>query len=343
MNRHIVPSLVCAAALCGATLLSGCRGAGVTPASAPPLGSLAPASGEGALRSSILVASFSGHEVLGYAPTAKGNVAPSLVIGGTKTGLGTPDNIALDASDNMYTSVDGKIVAVFAAGAHGDARPIRRISGKNTGLSFPTGVAVDSQGYLYVADCGQGNVKVFAPKAHGNVAPIRVIGVSGGCTISEAVDSNDDLYVTTSDQAGHDAISEFSPQSQGNNRVKQIEESEIKGGVGIRSIAIDSHGNIYAGNLLAKDIRVFAPSASGTSKPIRTISGSQTHLGAPTGLSLDASDKLYVTICHYCSEGSGTDSVLVFAAGVKGNVKPQAVIVGSKTKLEAPTDLVFRR
>lgn len=341
MNRHIVrTAILCAVS--GAMLLPGCRGGGAASAT-PPLGSPASAAGEGALPSSILVASFSGHEVLGYAPTAKGNVAPSLVIGGTKTGLGTPDNIALDSSDNIYTSVNGKMVAVFAAGAHGDARPIRRISGKNTGLSFPIGVAVDSQGYLYVADCGQGNVKVFAPGAHGNVAPIRAFGVSGGCTISEAVDSNDDLYVTTSDQAGHDAISEFSPEAQGNNLIKLIQESEIKGGVGIRSVAIDSHGNIYAGNLLAKDIRVFAPSASGPAKPIRTISGSQTHLGAATGLSLDASDKLYVTICQHCSEGSGTDSVLVFAAGAKGNVKPQAVIVGSKTKLASPTDLVFRR
>ncbi len=341
MNRHIVRTAI-ALAVSGAMLLAGCRSGGFA-SPTPPLGSPASMSREGALPSAILVANFSGHEILGYAPAAKGNVAPSRVIGGAKTGLGTPDNIALDSSDNIYTSVDGKIVAVFAAGAHGDARPIRRISGKNTGLSFPIGVAVDSKGYLYVADCGYGDVKVFAPGAHGNATPVRVIGLSGGCTISEAVDSSDDLYVTTSDQAGHDAIWEFSPESAGNNLIKQIEESEIKGGVGIRSIAIDSHGNIYAGNLLAKDIRVFAPSASGPSKPIRTIAGSQTHLGAPTGLSLDASDKLYVTICHYCSEGSGTDSVLVFAAGVKGNVKPEAVIVGSKTKLKAPTDLVFRR
>jgi hypothetical protein len=121
-----------------------------------------------------------------------------------------------------------------------------------------------------------------------------------------------------------------------------IYEPEGKRGDSIRPVAIDSHGNIYAGNLLAKNIQVFAPSASGNSKPIRTIAGSKTHLGAPTGLSLDSSDNLYVTICQHCSHGSGTDSVLTFAAGANGNVKPEAVVTGTKTKLDAPTDLVVR-
>jgi sugar lactone lactonase YvrE len=101
-------------------------------------------------------------------------------IKGKKTGLGTPDNIALDSSDNIYTSINGKTIGVFAANAHGDARRIRQIGGSNTQLSFPIGVAVDSNGYLYVADCGDGNVKVFAPGAHGNVAPVHVIGLTSG-------------------------------------------------------------------------------------------------------------------------------------------------------------------
>jgi hypothetical protein len=286
----------------------------------------------------IFVADFSGNAVLGYPLTAKGNQSPSIAIDGNKTGLGHADNVALDSMKRIFVSINDKTIGVFAASANGNVPRIRKIAGKNTGLSFPIGVAVDSKGYVYVADCGYGDVKVFAPGAHGNVAPVRIIGLTTGCTIEEAIDSSDNLYVTS----GDNFISEFSAYSQGNNLVKQITEAEKSGGIGIRSVAIDSHGNIYAGNLLAKDIRVFSSSASGPATPIRTIAGSHTHLGAATGLALDSKDKLYVTICRYCHQGSGTDSVLVFAAGAKGNATPQSVIVGSKTKLNAPTDLVVR-
>ncbi len=326
--------------LTSVVVLSGCGGNSVGP-SARSQGLTTPqqmTAHQNTLPPSILVAAFSGHAVLSYPLSSNGNQAPSSVIKGKKTGLGTPDNIALDSSDNIYTSINGATIGVFAAAAHGNASPIRQIAGSNTQLSFPIGVAVDSNGYLYVADCGDGNVKVFAPGAGGDVAPVRVIGLSSGCTIAEAVDANDDLYVTS----GDNQISEFSPESQGNNLIKVIYEPQPKSGDSIRPVAIDSRGNIYAGNLLAKNIQVFAPSASGNSKPIRTIAGSKTYLGAPTGLALDSSDNLYVTICQHCSHGSGTDSVLIFAAGAHGNVKPQAVVTGTNTQLDAPTDLVVR-
>jgi 6-phosphogluconolactonase (cycloisomerase 2 family) len=291
-----------------------------------------------ALAPMILVADFSGDAVLGFPIAAKGNPKPSVDIAGSKTGLGHADNIALDASKRIFVSIDDKTIGVYAATANGNVPRVRRIAGSKTGLSFPIGVTVDSKGYVYVADCGYGDVKVFKPGANGNVAPVRVIGLTTGCTIEEAVDSNDDLYVTS----GDNIITEFSSFGQGNNLIKQITEAEKSPGVGIRSVAIDSHGNIYAGNLLAKDIRVFAASASGPANPIRTIGGSRAHLGAPTGLALDTKDKLYVTVCRYCHQGSGSDSVLVFAAGAKGNVTPLAVIAGKNTKLNAPTDLTIR-
>ncbi|HVR46958.1 MAG TPA: hypothetical protein VMT95_10060 [Candidatus Binatia bacterium] len=63
---------------------------------------------------------------------------------------------------------------------------------------------------------------------------------------------------------------------------------------------------------------------------------------ALTGLTLDDAGALYVAVCRYCYHGSGTDSVLVFPPKAKGNVEPKAVIVGSKTELNAPTDLTVR-
>lgn len=158
----------------------------------------------------------------------------------------------MDASDNIYTSIDGKTIGVYVADARGNVRPIRQISGSNTQLKFPIGVAVDSNGYLYVADCSYGDVKVFKPGARGNVSPVRAIGLISGCVISLAVDSSDDLYATS----GDNQISEFSSYAAGNGLITVIYESEAKKGDSIRSIALDSHSNICGGNLLAKDIRV---------------------------------------------------------------------------------------
>jgi sugar lactone lactonase YvrE len=103
------------------------------------------------------------------------------------------------------------------------ARTNGRIAGQNTQLSFPIGVAVDSNGYLYVADCGNGNVKVYAPGADRNTFPIRVIPLSSGCTIGLAIDANDRLYVTSSDQT-HNLISEYSSEPSGNTLLRTIDE-----------------------------------------------------------------------------------------------------------------------
>jgi DNA-binding beta-propeller fold protein YncE len=292
-----------------------------------------------ALQLAIVVGNFSGSDILEFALDASGDQAPMTVIRGKKTKIVHADNVALDKSDHIYATINGSEVAIYAAGAHGNDPPIGHIGGSNTTIIFPIGVAVDSNGYLYVADCGTGDIDVFEPNARGNIAPLRQLSL-GTCVIELALDKTDHLYAAS----GDNTITEYAPAPQGNPVLRTINEKEASGGIGIRSIAVDSHGYIYAGNLLAKDIRVYNRSASGGAKPARTISGLKTHLGAPTGLALDKpNDNLYVTICQHCSEGSGKDSIVVFAPGANGNAKPTAVIIGTKTLLDAPTDLTIRQ
>ena len=332
ISSRLAAALLLAAAGCG-----GRAGTAALPAAVSvslPLAHVA-----AGLPPAIIVGNYSGSNVLKFALTAKGNQAPTSVIAGKRTGIQHADNVALDTGWRVYASQNSGKVSVFASDAHGDAKPMRVISGANTLLSFPIGVAVDSSGYLYVADCGTGNVKVFAPGAGGNVAPIRVVGLSSGCTIEVAVDKNDQLYVTS----GDNLISVFSSEATGNVLLRTITEAEQKGGIGIRSLAVDARGYVYVGNLLAKDIRVFSPSAQGNAKPARKIAGSNTHLGAATGLALDKANDLYATICKHCSEGSGSDSIVVFSPGAKGDVKPSRVIAGPHTLLSSPTDLVIRQ
>ncbi|WP_262848712.1 fibronectin type III domain-containing protein [Mumia quercus] len=51
----------------------------------------------------------------------------------------------------------------------------RRIAGARTGLQQPTDVALDAAGRVYVSDYTGHDVKVFAPGAYGDVAPIAVL------------------------------------------------------------------------------------------------------------------------------------------------------------------------
>ena len=315
----------------------GCGGA--TPQSAVWFGTQSAALAPHTLEPAIVVGNFSGSNILKFALDAKGNAAPNAVISGDRTGIDHADNVALDTSFRTYASLNSTKIGIFASDAHGNAKPIRVISGPNAQLKSPIGVAVDSNGYLYVADCGYGNVKVFAPGAGGNVSPVRVLQLSYDCTIAVAVDKNNQLYVTTS----RDVIAIFSPEATGNVLLRTITEGNGSGALGLRSIAVDGHGYLYVGNLLAKDIRVFGPNARGGAKPVRRITGSETHLGAATGLALDASNNLYATICRHCSQGSGIDSIVVFGPDAKGNVKPDRVIAGTKTLLESPTDLAIRQ
>jgi hypothetical protein len=291
------------------------------------------------LQPAIVVGNFSGGDILEYALDANGDQAPMTDIGGKKTKIIHADNVALDTSDHIYATINGSELAIYAAGANGDVPPIGHIGGSNTTIIFPIGVAVDSNGFVYVADCGTGEIDVFEPGARGNIAPLRQLGL-GTCVIELALDKNDHLYAASGDAT----ITEYAPGQQGNSLLRTINEDEQSGGISIRSIAVDSHGYIYAGNLLSKDIRVYDRSASGNAHAVRTITGSKTHLGAPTGLALDKpNDNLYVTICEYCSHGSGKDSIVVFAPRANGNVKPQTVIAGTKTLLDAPTDLTIRQ
>jgi hypothetical protein len=81
----------------------------------------------------VYAANFGGESsssVTVYPADANGNVAPSLLIAGSKTKLGSASGIAVDANDDVYVSGGdpyGRHVNVYAAGNDGDVRPIRAI------------------------------------------------------------------------------------------------------------------------------------------------------------------------------------------------------------------------
>lgn len=118
-------------------------------------------------------------EVLVYAPGAEGDVAPSWTIGGSKTGLISPDGVAVDHAGNVYVADFTGSLYVYAAGQHGNVAPVQAISGSSTGLNGPTSVAADTNDNIYVTNLGNSRtgayVTVYAAGATGDVAPIQII------------------------------------------------------------------------------------------------------------------------------------------------------------------------
>ena len=98
--------------------------------------------------------------------------------------------------------------------------------------------------------------------------------------------------------------------------------------------------NIYASNFLVSTIVVYAAGASGTPTPIATIKGGKTELSLPSGITLDASNNIYVA-----NSGGGPSSrgiVTVYTAGANGDVAPVNTISGSNTGLAEPRGIAIR-
>lgn len=119
-------------------------------------------------------------QVAVFAPHAHGNVAPERILAVSRTGLINPSFCAVDASGYLYVSFaelssGPPSVLVFRPRASGNEAPVRVIRGKSPTLQGPAGLAFDGAGNLYVADMYADTVDVFAPGAHGDVAPISAI------------------------------------------------------------------------------------------------------------------------------------------------------------------------
>jgi hypothetical protein len=201
-------------------------------------------------------------------------------------------------------------------------------------------LAVDSSGNLYVSgilaapNLGSG-VAVFSSGANGDAVPVRVIGGSattivGLGAVPIAVDSADNIYISTADPLGPDSILIFNSGASGN-----VPPTSTIGGPAttinaIQGLALDSAGNIYVSNVPSdpnglQEILVFGAGSTGSVAPIRTISGSATTIAGVGNLALDSAGNIYVL--------DGVN-LLKFAPTATGNAAPVATIT-------TPTSLIF--
>jgi hypothetical protein len=103
-------------------------------------------------------------------------------------------------------------------------------------------------------------------------------------------------------------------------------------------VAVDKMHNIYAainndGYRCVPSITVYPVGSNGNVTPSRTISGTNTQLCSPTGITVNSKYQIYV---DDAPGNANCYALRVFAAGANGNVAPISTIVGKNTSLNSP-------
>ncbi|MDQ6782579.1 MAG: hypothetical protein M3063_03855 [Actinomycetota bacterium] len=227
---------------------------------------------------------------------------------------------------------------VYSPGASGDVAPFATLSDSNPGLNSPQGIAVQGD-RLYVANGPFGNgsgspsIAVFSlPLAAGidNVGPIAVIaGPATGLNspFGLALDPSGDIFVANSTNT----VTEYGPPTASSYGAPDNATPLLT----ISSGLSGPEGVAIKGTTLfvSNDNNTITEYALPGGTPGTTISGANTGLAKPLGVSIDSSGDLFVVDN---GGNSSSESVLEFSPGAMGNASPVATISGSVTTLNSP-------
>lgn len=163
----------------------------------------------------------------------------------------------------------------------------------NSGLNMPTGVAFDSQGRLVVCNYGDGSLSIYSTTG----ALLSRVGTGLLNPIALAVDSCDNIFVSTPNIGANSGVFRFSPDgTQGTLFATGIAFDP-------RGLAFDREGNLYVANQHGNTVQRF------TSEGTFLDTFASTGLKDPFALAFDAAGDLYIsnqsggTIRRYSSCG----------------------------------------
>ncbi|MFN7921218.1 MAG: hypothetical protein U0Q16_14050 [Bryobacteraceae bacterium] len=194
--------------------------------------------------------------------------------------LKSPRNVVAVPDGSLYIS-DYELHRVFRLSADGKLAPI------SLAVQYPAGLARDREGNLYVADSG--NRRVWRVTAEGRVAVLAGAFDSPiGTPTGVAVDRDGSLYILDADAS---KVMRREENGQFSTRMEAA---------GLRDIALDALGNLYAGggNRVVRATSTGPPAtAAGGNTPgeVREREDAlQTRLTTPIGIALDAGGNLYI-------------------------------------------------
>jgi hypothetical protein len=269
------------------------------------------------------------------AASADTGVSPIRALGGARTCLGFPVDMASNGQGELYVlgrgpmitkQLWGNAVTVFAPGDSGDARPRRRILVPSS-YNVEPGIGLDRRGNLYVTTGGA--VQVYPPDADGVTKPMRVLAgdatrLQGPSDVS--FDSHGDMYVVN--PVGRITI--YRGDADGNDAPLRVIEGPHTGLMHPVKLAFGAGDTLFVVNGLRMESRmypldvtvtVYAPGADGDDAPVRTLivrgggksAGLRRGLGTAEGLAMDRRGVLYVATFG---------ALAVYAPGAEGDVEP---------------------
>ena len=192
---------------------------------------------------------------------------------------------------------------------------------------------VDKTGAVYVSALATPAIVVFAPGAHGNVAPVRTIrGSETGLAqpTGIALDSAGLLYVAN--QLSN-TITVYPAGADGDaTPIRTIAgaDTELNQPLGV---VVDSAGHLWVVNAAGNLVTEYASGATADAVPIGVFRGGSTLLDDPSAVALDASGR--VLVANRLGE-----SVTAFSPSPPfGNTPPAFTISGSQSRLSYPRGL----
>jgi hypothetical protein len=257
--------------------------------------------------------------------------------------------VAIDSTGQIYvggysTTTDAPEILVFAAGTTGTATPTRTILLDPNDLTLITSITVDASGQIYVAGFQElGIVEVLPAGANGTVTAAKELtSLSLTDPIDIAVDTGGKIYVSNlGDTAGQVLV--FAAGANGSDDPVQTISTATDTSTTqtvFYGVAVDASGNIFVvqdsgtfdadGNETSASgsIEEFAPGATGSPTPLKTITGSSVGFTYGGGLRLDGVDNAYIVAATVVNKTTEF-SLLGFGPSAMGNVAPGLKITSS--------------
>jgi len=330
-----------------------------------------------------------------YRAGSSGDAVPINVVTSNFTGINDASGIAVDSSGNIYVANrfvgNAGSIDIYPAGSYATGPPIATIAGDNTELSNPIGVALDSNGNIYVLNGVDNAITEYPAGSNGDVTPNATLNIDQGgksFPIGMAVGGSGAVYIANQGglvcsrrschQVSPDSVAVYRLDSFNTKPIAVISGRDTKL-ASPSAIAVDHSGAIYVTNggpLKCKcgvgscscfnaspgTITVYPPASNGDVTPVATISGTNTGIGSPLGITLDSSGNIcvlndrsvvgirqvggkqqpkppkgFVDRTVRVEYGPKVDPILIFAPGSNGDIAPIAALGGPFTGLYDPT------
>ena len=253
---------------------------------------------------------------------------PKRVIVGENTNIEFQSGVYVDQkTGDIYAANNDTrdTLVIFKHGAEGDVTPIRQVETPHGTF----GVVVDEvHDELFMTEQHDSALVVYRKGATHEESPIRFLqGADTGLQDPHgiALDPRDDVLFVANYGYTHDVAFTDKPKTG----VNQADNREGKKNWPLgREFAVPGSGTINP-----PSITVYARTAQGNARPVRTIKGPKTALNWPTGLAFDPQQReLFVA-------NDASHEILVFDANASGDTAPKRVLKGVRTKLANPTSV----